>query len=82
MNMRPAAAGMDEVRRMVRLAHVLRERTSDAMLAQELVARASACIADGDVLTTAVRRHQVRAFCSADAAALLTMRPVARSDGR
>ena len=26
---------------------------------QELVARASACIADGDVLTTAVRRHQV-----------------------
>ena len=26
---------------------------------QELVARASACIADGDILTTAVRRHQV-----------------------
>lgn len=59
--MRPAAAS-DDLRRMVRCCELRRIRTdvSHAARVQELVARASACIADGDVLTTAVRRHQVR----------------------
>lgn len=58
MNMRPNAAANDDLRRMV-CQQGVQCSLQLTPAPQELVANSSMSIADGDVLMSAVRRHQV-----------------------
>ena len=65
VNLRPNAAGGSDLQRLVRRAVLGRQHLCASELrpfpCQELLARASSSIADGDVLMSAVRRYQARA---------------------